>query len=336
MIRGRILVVEDSHAQAELIGEVLRREGYDVAFAPDGGSAIRKVRASPPDLVLLDMVLPDRSGAEVLRIIKALPDQFIPVILISVKGELEARVKGLQMGAEDYLAKPFHDAEILARVGAMLRIKTLQDDLRTARDRLDKLSVTDGLTGIPNHRHFQEQLRKEWGRAQRYQSPLSLIMIDIDRFKAINDRYLHPFGDKVLKGTAEVIRHSLRDPDVCARYGGEEFAVILPNTNLQGAAKVADRIRDGVACQVYFVEGARDPATGKPEEVRATCSCGVAAFPSKDVTTAEYLVRHADEALFKAKGNGRNAVWVYTGEYFRHEPESAPVEPVVGPGPGLS
>jgi len=321
MNRGRILVVEDSRAQADLIGEVLRREGYDVSFAPDGGTALRKVRATPPDLVLLDMVLPDRSGAEVLRIIKALPDQFIPVILLSVKADLEARVKGLRMGAEDYLAKPFHDAEILARVGAMMRIKTLQDDLRQARDRLDRLSITDGLTEIPNHRHFQEQLRKEWGRAQRYQSPVSLIMMDLDHFKDVNDCYLHPFGDRVLKGTAEVIRHSLRDPDVCARYGGEEFSVVLPNTALPGASKVADRIREAVAAQVYLVDAVRDPSTDRPAEVRVTCSLGVAAYPAKDIASIEQLVRHADQALFKAKADGRNRTWIYSGEYHPYEPE---------------
>jgi diguanylate cyclase (GGDEF)-like protein len=304
MIHGRILVVEDSPSQAEVIAELLRKEGHDVTVAPDGGSAIRRVKALPPELVLLDMVLPDRSGAEVLRIVKALPDLFIPVILISAKADLEARVKGLQ------------------------------DELRQARDRLDKLSVTDGLTGIPNHRHFQEQLRKEWGRAQRYQSPLSLVMIDLDHFKSVNDRYLHTFGDKVLKGTAEVIRHSLRDPDVCARYGGEEFAVILPNTNLQGATRVAERIREGVAGQGYFVDGARDDATGKPLEVGVTCSSGVAAYPSRDVSGVEQLVRHADEALFKAKADGRNCVWVYAGDYHRHRPEESPHDGVVGAGGG--
>jgi len=323
MGRARILVVEDSRAQAERVGSVLREKGYDVAFAADGAAAIRMVRANPPDLVLLDMVLPDRSGAEVLRIVKALPDQFIPVILLSVKADLESRVKGLQMGAEDYLAKPFHDIEILARVGAMLRIKTLQDDLRQARDRLDRLSVTDGLTEIPNHRHFQDQLRREFGRAQRYQSPLSLIMIDLDRFKDINDKWLHPFGDKVLKGTAEVIRHSLRDPDVCARYGGEEFAVVLPNTSVHGGAKVANRIREAVATQRYVVDGRRDAASSAPIEVSSTCSAGVAAYPSKDIGTPEDLVRHADEALFKAKRGGRNCVWVYAGEYFRSDPTAA-------------
>jgi len=324
MGRARILVVEDSRSQAERVGSVLRGNGYDVAFAADGGAAIRMVRASPPDLVLLDMVLPDRSGAEVLRIVKALPDQFIPVILLSVKADLESRVKGLQMGAEDYLAKPFHDIEILARVGAMLRIKTLQDDLRQARDRLDRLSVTDGLTEIPNHRHFQDQLRREFGRAQRYQNPLSLIMIDLDRFKDVNDKWLHPFGDKVLKGTAEVIRHSLRDPDVCARYGGEEFAVVLPSTSVHGGAKVAHRIREAVAAQRYVVDGRRDES-GAPVEVSTTCSAGVAAYPSKDIGTPEELVRHADEALFKAKRGGRNCVWAYAGEYFRAEP-GAPAE----------
>jgi PleD family two-component response regulator len=157
---ARVLIVEDSRTQAEWLAQVLSREGYEVRMAADGREAIRQVRSDPPDLVLLDMILPDMDGLEVLRIVKArADDQFIPVILLSVKSDLDSRVAGLRIGADDFLAKPFADAEIQARAAAMLRIKVLQDQLRSAKSQLEKLSVTDGLTGLYNHRHFAVRRR---------------------------------------------------------------------------------------------------------------------------------------------------------------------------------
>jgi diguanylate cyclase (GGDEF)-like protein len=316
MPKGKILVVEDSRAQAEKIGAALMREGYEVVHAADGGAAIRRVKASPPDLVLLDMVLPDQSGVDVLRLIKALPNQFIPVIILSAQADLEARVKGLMLGAEDYLSKESHETEILARVNVMRRIKELQDRLREAHDKLERLSVTDGLTELFNHRHFQTRLREEFGRAQRYGDPLSLLMLDLDRFKEVNDRWLHPFGDKVLKETATLIRNSLRDHDVSARYGGEEFAVVLPKTHLPNALHVARRIGRAIAEHPFVADGARDPATGSAPEVRVTASIGAASYPGPEVTTPELLVKRADEALFRAKRAGRNRVWAFQGQHF--------------------
>ena len=150
---------------------------------------------------------------------------------------------GLRIGADDFLAKPFAEAEILARCAAMLRIKLLQDQLRSAQSQLEELSVTDGLTGLyKNRRFFDERLREEFRRAQRYSDPVSLIMMDLDHFKDVNDRYGHPFGDGVLRETAELLTTNVREPDICSRYGGEEFAVILPKTHLQGALAVAERI----------------------------------------------------------------------------------------------
>src|SRR5919206_4480565 len=253
---SRILVVEDSRTQADWLRQVLEREGYAVSVAQDGREAIRRVRSEPPDLVLLDMILPDMNGLDVLRVIKARSEeQFIPVILLSVRSDLDSRVTGLRLGADDFLAKPFAHAEIQARAAAMLRIKSLQDQLRATKSQLEKLSVTDGLTGLYNHRHFQERLADEFRRAQRYADPVSLIMLDLDHFKDVNDRYGHPFGDRVLRETAELIRTSIRDPDICARYGGEEFAVILPKTHLQGALTVAERMFKSLRGKRYAVDG---------------------------------------------------------------------------------
>jgi two-component system, cell cycle response regulator len=319
---ARVLVVEDSRTQADWLVQVLSREGYVVQVASDGREAIRRVRTDPPELVLLDMILPDMDGLEVLRVLKArTEDQFIPVILLSVKSDLDSRVAGLRIGADDFLAKPFADAEIQARAAAMLRIKTLQDQLRTAKSQLEKLSVTDGLTGLYNQRHFEERLHEEFRRTQRYSDPVSLIMLDLDHFKDVNDRYGHPFGDRVLRGTAELLRSSVRDPDICARYGGEEFAIILPKTALQGALAVAERVFKNLRAKVYPLDApsAQDAAQGKPAEVRVTASIGIAFFPSKDVTTPELLVKFADEALYRAKREGRNTICLYQGQSYRYD-----------------
>jgi diguanylate cyclase (GGDEF)-like protein len=317
--KAQILVVEDSRTQAEALAQVLTRDGHRVMIAQDGREAIRRVRTEAPDLVLLDLVLPDMDGLEVLRIIKARPEeQFTPVILLSAKSDLDSRVTGLRIGADDFLAKPFAEAEVLARAGAMLRIKSLQDQLRAAKSQLEKLSVTDGLTGLFNHRHFQERLHEEFRRGQRYSDSVSLMMLDLDHFKSINDAYGHPFGDIVLKGTAELLTHSVRDPDICARYGGEEFAVILPKTHLAGALSVAERIWRELGLQRYPLEEI-DPETRKPRHLSVTASIGIAFFPSKDITSAEELVKHADDALYRAKREGRNTICLYQGQTYRYD-----------------
>ena len=314
--RAKILVVDDSRTQLDWLVQVLERDGYEVRTAMDGKEAIRKVRTELPDLVLLDMILPDMDGLEVLRIIKARPDEeFIPVIILSVKSDLDSKVAGLRIGADDFLAKPFAEAEILARCAAMLRIKNLQDQLRKTQQKLTEQAITDELTGLKNRRAFDERLQEEFRRAQRYSDPVSLIMIDLDHFKRVNDRYGHPFGDVVLRGSAEEIRASTRDPDICARYGGEEFAVILPKTHLAGALTVAERVWKQLSSREFAApEGAPDDS-----RLRITASLGVAFYPSKDISTPELLLRFADEALYQAKRAGRNTICLYQAQAYRYE-----------------
>ncbi len=317
---AKILVVEDSRAQLERLAEVLSRDGYQVIAAGGGGEAVKKAAAEAPDLVLLDMVLPDMDGLEVLRILKASAgERFLPIILLSVKSDLDTRVAGLRIGADDFLAKPFADAEVLARTAAMLRIRQLQDQLREAKVQMEKLSIEDGLTRLYNHRHFQDELKREFGRAQRYNDPLSLIMMDLDQFKDVNDRHGHPFGDRVLRETAALVRGSVRDHDVCARYGGEEFAVLLPRTMMTGALAVAERIHRSMNQKVFQDEQPR-AGTGGPRPVaRVTASFGIASYPAKDITSAEMLIRFADEALYRAKREGRNAICVYQSQSYRYD-----------------
>jgi diguanylate cyclase (GGDEF)-like protein len=334
--RPRILVVDDSRTQLDWLVEVLQREGYDVRTAQDGKDAIRKVRSEPPDLVLLDLVLPDMDGLEVLRIIKPKqrPDgdaAFIPVIILSARADLDTKVAGLRIGADDYLTKPFAEAEILARAAAMLRIKSLQDQLRRTQKELEEKqkeleerSVTDGLTGLKNRRFFDERIVEEYRRAQRYSDPVSLMMIDLDHFKNVNDRHGHPVGDLVLREAAQLIRRSIRDPDICARYGGEEFAVILPKTHLSGALVVAERVWRELGARAYQVPAG---APGGPIELHVTASIGIAFYPSKDISSAELLLRYADEALLQAKRGGRNAICLYQAQAYRYDAAAAEAAP---------
>jgi diguanylate cyclase (GGDEF)-like protein len=315
--RRRILVVDDAKTQLDWLVGVLEREGYDVRTATTGEEAIKAVRLDPPDLVLLDMVLPGLGGLEVLRIVKARPDeQFIPVIITSQKADTESKVKGLRIGADDYVPKPLEETEILARCNAMLRIKSLQDQLRSKERLLEELSITDSLTRLKNRRFFDERLSEEFRRAQRYSDPLSLIMVDLDHFKEINDQFGHPMGDTVLREAGDVIRASTREPDICARYGGEEFAVILPKTHLTGALAVAERIWKELGSKVY-----RLPGTGKdgPVERRVTASLGVAAYPYVDITNAELLLKYSDAALYQAKDSGRNTICLYQRQSYRYD-----------------
>ncbi len=317
--RPRILVVDDSRTQLDWLVQVLLRDGYDVVTASSGREAIVKARTQAPDLVLLDMILPDMDGLEVLRLVKARPDErFLPVIILSVKSDVDSKVAGLRIGADDFIAKPFADQEILARCQAMLRIKNLQDQLRFTRRSLEEQSVTDALTGLKNRRFFDERLPEEFRRAQRYSDPVSLMMIDLDHFKLVNDQHGHQMGDVVLRDASQVIKASVRDPDICARYGGEEFAVILPKTHLAGALTVAERVWRGLKEKVYRQEV---PAVGQTRvaEVRVTASLGLAFFPSKDITSAELLVKFADEALYQAKHSGRNNICLYQAQNYRYD-----------------
>lgn len=317
--RPKILVVDDSRTQLDKLVGVLAREGYDVRSAATGTEAILKVRTDPPDLVLLDMILPDMDGLEVLRHVNPRPDEhFIPVIIVSARSDLDSKVRGLKLGASDYLAKPFEPEEMLWRCKAMLHIKSLQDQLRATQHKLAEQSVTDGLTGLKNRRLFDERLQEEFRRAQRYSDPVSLIMVDLDHFKRVNDGYGHQMGDVVLREAAACIRASIRDPDICARYGGEEFAVILPKTHLSGALAVAERIWRELGAKVYHQE-VPEVGRAKPVEVKVTASVGLAFYPSKDISSAELLVKFADEALYQAKHSGRNTICLYQAQNYLYE-----------------
>jgi two-component system cell cycle response regulator len=303
----RILVVDDVPDNVEILDARLSSRGYAVITASTGEEALEKVEAEPPHLILLDVMMPGMDGHQVARRIKddeTLP--FIPIILVTALNEAEDVVQGLESGADDYISKPYNFRELEARVRAMLRIKFLQDELdqknqelEEANKRLKKLSVTDGLTELFNHRHVHQLLREEFERSLRTGESIAVAMMDLDRFKAVNDTYGHPTGDVILYETARIIKETAREIDMPGRYGGEEFIAILPDTDEEAAGAFAERVRRAVEEHAF-----RDGET----EVRMTVSCGVASFPGDGVDRPEALLKAADEALYQAKHGGRNQV----------------------------
>lgn len=298
--RDRILVVDDNPDNVEIIATRLRYRGYEVDSASDGHEALAKIRAAPPDLLLLDVMLPGVDGYEIAKTVKnddTLP--YIPIILVTARAETEDKVAGLDAGAEDYLTKPVNFPELEARVRSMLRIKRLQDELEEKNRELERLSISDGLTGLFNHRHIHGLLQEEYERAERTRAELTVAMFDLDRFKQVNDTYGHPTGDVILYETAEILRQTVREIDMVGRYGGEEFVAILPGADEADADRFAERVRQAVANHVF-----RDEAN----EVRMTLSGGVASFPGGGADHPDLLIKQADEALYAAKQGGRNRI----------------------------
>ena len=305
---SRALLVLDSPTEAAVLSSILARQGLDTRSVSRGADAIRALsRDARPDIVVMDSALRDMDGVQALRALKEHADEeFLPVVLLSSQTGPESRVSGLMAGADDVLSKPCQGAELWARVTALLRIKAAQDSLRKAKLELERLSITDALTGLFNRRYFQYRIEQEVERCRRHGDTVALMMLDLDHFKKVNDRYGHRAGDDALCATAEVLRHELRRVDVCTRWGGEEFAVILPDTNRAGAAVVADRVLRAVRAGLRFsVAPVRGPVH-RPESFRITASLGLSVYPSAGMDRAEELVSSADAALYRAKDQGRN------------------------------
>jgi two-component system, cell cycle response regulator len=303
----RILVVDDHPDNVEIINARLSSRGFHIETASNGAEALELVQANPPQLILLDVMMPLMDGYEVSRRIKSdetLP--YIPIILVTARDSTQDKVDGLDAGADDYITKPINFPELEARVRSMLRIKRLQDELdsknRELEDvnkRLRKLSITDGLTELFNHRHVHELLHEEYERSKRSGDAMAVAMLDLDRFKQVNDTYGHPTGDVILYETARILRETAREIDMVGRYGGEEFIVILPGSDEDAAAQFAERVRVAIAEHIF-----RDEET----EVQMTMSGGVASYPHDDGDDPDLLIKRADEALYHAKNSGRDRI----------------------------
>lgn len=287
------MIVDDIIADVNILKHHLEKE-YDITVAFDGESALEKVANGPPDLILLDIRMPGIDGYEVCRRLKADQNtERIPIVFITTRNEDEDEVRGFELGAIDYIAKPFSIPIIKARLKNVLQIKKMEKAL-------ENLSSVDGLTGIPNRRSFEQTLEKEWRRAIRAKTPLSVIIMDIDYFKKYNDHYGHPAGDQCLKYVAKVLSESLHRPqDFVSRYGGEEFVVLLPDTVMTGAFTVGDDMRQNV-------KNLKIPHAQSPVANYITISAGIANIvPTVDLD-AGLLIAGADKALYKAKKESRN------------------------------
>jgi diguanylate cyclase (GGDEF)-like protein len=303
----RVLIVDDHPDNVEVLRARLEAMGYRTVSAGDGEEALDKVHASPPDLILLDVMMPRLDGNEVARRIKAdktLP--FIPIIMQTALDSVEHKVEGLGAGADDYITKPINFDELQARVRAMLRIKSLQDelkrrerDLASANAMLTRIAVTDVLTGLYNRRHLEQRLREMFDHSLRLHEPLAVVMFDLDHFKDVNDTYGHQAGDDVLRDLASLLRQAVREIDRIGRYGGEEFMAILPGTVLDAAVTFAERARQEVEEHLFRCGSGT---------LRCTLSCGVAAWPHPRISHRDDLVKAADDALYVAKSIGRNRV----------------------------
>ncbi|HLL56111.1 MAG TPA: diguanylate cyclase [Myxococcaceae bacterium] len=313
--RFTILVVDDSPSMLAALKALIEREGHQVLTCQDGLEGLAVACAQNIDLVVLDMMLPGIDGLQVLQKLRQVESRrCVPVIVLSGSDDRDKRLSAFRVGADDFVRKhPWDAEELSARISRCLFSKRRIDDLIEETIKLHKLSVTDGLTQIYNHRFFQERLRDEFRRAQRYDDPLGLVILDLDHFKSINDKHGHPVGDQVLQDTAALLRRNIRETDVLCRYGGEEFAIILPKTHLAGSLTVAERIwRDFAQLK-----------TGPEGGLRITASLGVAGFPSRTVVSSDQLLRCADEALYRAKREGRNKICLYQQIPFYADPPPA-------------
>lgn len=290
-----ILIIDDSKTSRELIYYVLQdTDLFDVFLkAANGETGLELLEENSVDVVLCDLHMPGMNGFDLLQKMydnKNLRD--IPVIIITGHEDQKEKIRGLDLGASDYVTKPFDPAELIARVKVQMKIKLLQDNLK-------ELANTDPLTKLCNRRCMFNILSREKDRSLRTGKPLSLAMIDLDYFKNINDTYGHTLGDKVLVEFANQLELGLRLYDQAARFGGEEFAMILPETGLEDAARIAERIRQDISDFSF---------PGELKDLHLTISVGIAPFPAAGINTLDDLVREADHALYRAKDAGRNRV----------------------------
>lgn len=287
-----LMIVDDTKENIKVLQGILAKEGYKIGVALNGNQALKNVKKLKPDLILLDVMMPDIDGFETCRILKSDPEtKDISVIFLSAKNDMDDVSMGFEVGGVDYIAKPFLDRDICVRVKTHMR-------LQAAMKKLVLLATRDPLTTLSNRRSFNEKLESEYKRSLRNGESFALIFVDIDHFKRINDTFGHFTGDEVIKKVATFLNSFGRTGDDVCRWGGEEFLIFLPNTDSKGAARKAEKIREGVSrLQVNFEEN----------KVNFTVSMGIGAF-NKNIKLNQ-IINIADRNLYLAKNNGRNCVF---------------------------
>jgi two-component system, cell cycle response regulator len=299
-----IILVEDDANVSLMLARQFKKNGYAVRTAITIEAA-RELFREPWDLVILDRTLPDGDGIDLCRELRQ-ADPHAYIIMLTAANSDAAKLEGFACGADDYITKPAQIDELIARIRAGLRIVALQKQLL-------ELSQTDPLTSLRNRRAFDERLGESFAHAQRYERPLSLAIVDVDHFKSINDTFGHDAGDAVLRGVAKLIENGTRQTDFAARVGGEEFAILLPETALFEALQFGEKLRSSIAAE----------AIGG-HQVRV--SIGIASFPHSQVPGQAELFRAADQALYRAKMNGRNRVEIERRRVCRNDSPPPPHE----------
>lgn len=293
--RATVLLVDDVPANLSLLSSILR-DDYRIQLATSGAKALELVAAGAPDLILLDVMMPEMDGHEVCKRLKSNPvTRDIPVLFVTAQNQVEDEELGLTLGAMDYIHKPISPPIIKARVRNHIFLKLQTDALK-------RLSFMDGLTNVSNRRHFDDALDNEMRQALRTKVHLSMLMIDVDYFKPFNDHYGHGSGDKCLIQLAQAMQAQVNRPmDILARYGGEEFVALLPGTSLEGACSVAESLRQAVAALQI-------PHAFSPVATCVTISIGVTCLAQNNSKSTSDFLRQADQALYQAKQSGRNQV----------------------------
>ncbi|AFZ47117.1 response regulator receiver modulated diguanylate cyclase [Cyanobacterium stanieri PCC 7202] len=294
-----ILAVDDNSINRIMLEKILAKAGYQIKVLADSEEFLNMIGSVKPDLMLLDLMMPKIDGLELCRLIKAKANyKEVPIIFLTASDSKDNVIEAFRSGAVDYVTKPFNNEELLARIKTHIELKFTRDQLRKALVDLEKLATTDELTEIANRRHFLNLATREFNIAKRQKRSFSMIIFDIDHFKNINDNYGHPVGDIAIKLVAQKCQQSIRGEDLCARWGGEEFIVVVSDTLIDAAKRVANRIRREIASISLPIDD---------HNFKITVSVGIAQYQEND-KSLDQIVSRADKALYRAKNNGRNQV----------------------------
>lgn len=301
----RVLIVDDDEIMIERMRDLVAGAGFEVISAPDGATALQTLHDDFAPIVILDRNMPGMDGITLCKTIRATPyPGYVYIMLVTAQDSEEEILAGLEAGADDYLSKRASSTQLVARLATARRIITLEHSLKQVIEERRRMAMTDPLTGAHNRRYFMNQLRRELKRSRRFGNDISLVVFDLDHFKHVNDRYGHAAGDAVLVEFVRRAQGMLRNSDWCARLGGEEFAVVLPQTDLGGAAVVAEKIRRAVAAM---------PVLSSEGFIEITVSVGVsglACIAKSEIVTADLLLGRADDCLYSSKNAGRDRVTI--------------------------
>ncbi len=305
-MKKNILIVDDSSVIRKQVLETLQSaQLFDNYYeANNGFSAIKVLSKEDVCMIVCDVMMPGMDGFKLLEFLRREKGlEHIHVIMLSANRGVFDRIRGLENGAVDYITKPFHPQELILRVKTQLKIKQLQNDLKSKITELERVSIIDNLTGLYNSRYLYDALVREYNRCERFNLKLSLVMLDVDNFKEVNDTHGHQRGDSVLKEIGRVLQVVVRGYDFAVRYGGDEFMIVLSQNTVIGAHIVAERIRKVIEESPMLKELSGDSCI--------TVSIGVATYPEDTMGGHEALINMADSALYKAKREGRNRVASY-------------------------